>query len=68
MPNKNYTLQQEFGYHKAGKKPPLRKSKTHGNLLLDGHVLVANKPFALLNHLKKQYKGMGRLTVVSVLE
>ncbi len=41
-----------FGYVKAGYNIPQAKSKTHGNLLLDGLPIEFNKPFAILQALK----------------
>jgi len=62
--------EQLYGLHKAGKRAPLIKSKTHGNLLLDGKEIEYNKPFAVLQYLKSQRVRAGtskkRLKIVAM--
>lgn len=45
-------LNKDFGRLKAGYLPAVKRSKTHGNLLLDGRAVETNKPFALLQWIK----------------
>jgi len=44
----------EFGRQKAG-YGPARVRPTMGDLLIDNIVHIPNRPFALLNSLKKKY-------------
>jgi len=63
-------VNRDFGRQKAGYMPAIQKSKTHGDLILDGKfVMESNKPFALLQSIKKMkyshIKPSSRLKIVA---
>ena len=53
----------EFALVNAGyKKPGTKREKpTHGDLWLNGRLYQSNKPFALLQHYKKELLKAGHL-------
>ncbi len=67
-------VNKQFGYLSQGMKvpQPVKKSKFLANLLQDGKIIEFNKPFAILNMLKKtKYAHIfprTRLKIVAMIE